>query len=99
MTPDRNATSHEGPHLVRLGAPDIFVVFWGPTDTIQAIFFPVRGWYWEEPNAFELEHIHGPFRSSVLAYVDATRGRYEPSRHDCYCCGECNGIGVPCSHP
>lgn len=89
MTPDPKSRSHEGPHHVCKRDPNnrctgdlVFSVFLvetvdlrqhlSPSDieTMPAMAEP--GWYWEDAE----EKPVGPFRSSALAYVDATKGNY-----------------------
>lgn len=71
LKPDKLSSSHEGPHLVKPYDTAVFTVFYGPTDILQAMFLPKEGWYWEGPNAQDVTDIHGPFRTSCLAYLDA----------------------------
>lgn len=71
LQPDKLSSSHEGPHLFRPYDTAVFTIFYGPTDVLQAMFLPDEGWYWEGPEADSLEDIHGPFRTSCLAYLDA----------------------------
>lgn len=89
MTPDRCARTHEGPHL--RGNPGasykersdtkVVTIFFHevvdlrqhfPPSEVSTLNLAEPGWYWEDSE----EKPNGPFRTSALAYVDATRGNY-----------------------
>lgn len=85
MTPDRCARTHEGPHRWvqkwPVSGKVIFSIFFHevvdlrghyPPSEIPAVNLAEPGWYWEDSEAKPA----GPFRTSALAYVDATKGNY-----------------------
>lgn len=86
MTPDPNANSHEGAHRPsRWGKQyqhSLFSIFYqepvdlrdlvASCDELDTPDIAKPGWYWEDA----AETPAGPFRTSALAYVDATKGNY-----------------------
>lgn len=56
LKPDPLSSSHEGPHLIRPYDTEVFTIFWSTNG----------GWFWDSAIG-----IHGPFRTSCLAYTHA----------------------------